>query len=169
MTFDQVFADIQRRNSGIIPAFDVDKSASFSHEFGLHSQPKDGVSGWGNVPQGNHFSSVPLESGKIGQNNALHAPSIKPVRPKNNYDLAGDFLKEYQLFERAEKLQIIIDNEKSAFEEKSLAFMKTHKEAYEIFKSTCPDFGKRIEKIAMEQERSRELLQSQSRGFDFSR
>ena len=31
------------------------------------------------------------------------------------------------------------------------------------------EFGKRIEKIAMEQERSRELLQSQSRGFDFSR
>ena len=47
--------------------------------------------------------------------------------------------------------------------------MKNNKEAYEIVKSTCPEFGKRIEKIAMEQERSKKLLQSQSRGFDFSR
>ena len=84
-------------------------------------------------------------------------------------NLSSVFKKEYQSFERAEKMQNITDDKKAAFEEKSLDFMKNNKEAYEIVKSTCPEFGKRIEKIAMEQERSKKLLQSQSRGFDFSR
>ncbi len=169
MTLDQVFADIQRRNLGISPSLELDKSVPFAQESGLLPQQKDGVAGWGNITKGNHSSHLPLDTGKIGQSNEIHASSIKPMRPPNKYDLATEFLKEYQSFERAEKMQNITDDKKAAFEEKSLDFMKNNKEAYEIVKSTCPEFGKRIEKIAMEQERSRKLLQSQSRGFDFSR
>jgi len=170
MTLDQVFADIQHRNSGRSDSSaELDRIAPFAHDSRLHLPQKEEVSGWGNIAKGTHSSHSILDTGKIGQSNEIHTPSVKPMRPQNKYDLATEFLKEYQSFERAEKLQNITDDTKAAFEEKSLDFMKKHKEAYEIVKSTCPEFGKRIEKIAMEQERSRELLQSQSRGFDFSR